>query len=190
MQRRILQGQYAGFLSRAAALIIDMLFIFISIIVVTWFVTTLLNQFLGLDVSACPANTGTRTTLIVYLCEGSRIFLWGFGLLFGPVYFIALWTLTGQTIGKYIMGVRIVRLNGRHVNLLTAIIRYIGYFVSLIPFGLGFLRVLISDRRRGWHDMMAGTCVIYAWEAHQNERFLDRAKQYVKRRRREAKTSH
>ncbi len=188
MERRMLQGQYAGFLSRAAALIIDMLFIFITILVVTWFVTTLLQQFLHLDVAACPVSTGTRTDIRVYLCEGSRIFLFGFGLLFGPVYFIALWTLTGQTIGKYILGVRIVRLNGHHVNVVAAIIRYIGYFVSLMPFGLGFLRVLISDRRRGWHDMMAGTCVIYAWEAHQNERFLNRAQQYIKHRR-QRKTS-
>jgi len=188
MERRMLQGQYAGFLSRAVALIIDMLFISISILAVTWFVTTLLQQFLGVSLNACPANT-ERWNLILYLCEGSRIFLLGFGILFGPVYFIALWTLTGQTIGKYVMGVRIVRLNGHHVNLLAAIIRYIGYFVSLIPFGLGFFRVLISDRRRGWHDQMAGTCVIYAWDAHQNERFLDRAKQYTKRRR-QAKTSH
>jgi uncharacterized RDD family membrane protein YckC len=186
----MLQGQYAGFLSRAAALIIDMLFVSISILAVTWFFTTLLQQFIGVSISACPPFTGARPEFRVYLCEGSRIFLLGFGILFGPVYFIALWTLTGQTIGKYVMGVRIVRLNGHHVNLLAAIIRYIGYFVSLIPFGLGFFRVLISDRRRGWHDLMAGTCVIYAWEAHQNERFLDRAKQYMKRRRREAKTSH
>ena len=189
MERRILQGQYAGFLSRAAALIIDMLFISISILAVSWFVTTLLQQFLGLNVASCPTDTGTGFALRVYVCQGSRILLYGFGILFGPVYFIALWTLTGQTIGKYVMGVRIVRLNGHHVNLLAAIIRYIGYFVSLIPFGLGFFRVLISDRRRGWHDQMAGTCVIYAWDAHQNERFLDRAKQYTKRRR-QAKTSH
>jgi uncharacterized RDD family membrane protein YckC len=186
----MLQGQYAGFLSRAVALIIDLLLIIISVLAVSWFITTLLQQFLGLNVSACPTVTETRGALRVFLCEGARIFLIGFGLLSGPVYFIGLWTLTGQTIGKYVMGVRIVRLNGHHVNLLTAIIRYIGYFVSLIPFGLGFFRVLISDRRRGWHDMMAGTCVIYAWEAHQNEKFLDRAKQYVKRRRHEAKTSH
>jgi uncharacterized RDD family membrane protein YckC len=189
MERRILQGQYAGFLSRAAALIIDLLLVIIAVLAISWFITTLLQQFLNVSVSACPTSAETRTPLPVFICKGSRIFLYGFGILSGPVYFIVLWTLTGQTIGKYIMGVRIVRLNGRHVNLLTAIIRYIGYFISLIPFGLGFFRVLISDRRQGWHDLMAGTCVIYAWEAHQNERFLDRAKQYLKRRR-QAKTSH
>jgi hypothetical protein len=37
----------------------------------------------------------------------------------------------------------------------------------------------------GWLEPV----MIYAWEAHQNERFLDRAKQYMKRRR-QAKTSH
>jgi uncharacterized RDD family membrane protein YckC len=183
MDRRMLQGQYAGFLSRAVAMIIDLLFAIISILAVSWFFTTFLQTFLGLNVSSCPIEGGTFSNLNILICQGARIFLVLFGVWFGPIYFIVLWVLTGQTIGKYIMGVRIVRLNGRHVNLLTAIIRYIGYFISLIPFGLGFLRVLTSDRRRGWHDKLAGTCVIYSWEAHQNDEFLERARKYLTRRR-------
>ena len=40
------------------------------------------------------------------------------------------------------------------------IVRYIGYFVSSLLFGLGFLWVAFDRRKQGWHDKMAGTVVI------------------------------
>jgi uncharacterized RDD family membrane protein YckC len=33
--------------------------------------------------------------------------------------------------------------------------------LSVIPVGLGFLGVLFSENRRGWHDRIAGTEVVY-----------------------------
>jgi uncharacterized RDD family membrane protein YckC len=39
-------------------------------------------------------------------------------------------------------------------------------------FFLGFLWILIDNRRQGWHDKMAGTCVIYNWPARPDENFL------------------
>ena len=41
-----------------------------------------------------------------------------------------------------------------------SVIRYIGYYVSLLPLGLGFLWVLWDTKKQGWHDKMAGTVVI------------------------------
>jgi uncharacterized RDD family membrane protein YckC len=46
----------------------------------------------------------------------------------------------------------------------VALRRFIGYFISGILF-LGFLWVLLDSRRQGWHDKIAGTFVIYSWEA-------------------------
>ena len=42
-------------------------------------------------------------------------------------------------------------------------VRYIGLFLSAIPFGLGFFWVGIDDRRQAWHDKLVHTCVVYAW---------------------------
>ena len=39
-------------------------------------------------------------------------------------------------------------------------IRYLGYYVSAIPFGLGLLWVAFDPRKQGWHDKMAGTVVV------------------------------
>ena len=60
------------------------------------------------------------------------------------------------------------------MNLVTGIRRLLGYLVSTGSLGMGFLWMLIDDRRQGWHDKIAGTCVVYSWEARQNEEFLDR----------------
>jgi uncharacterized RDD family membrane protein YckC len=42
----------------------------------------------------------------------------------------------------------------------------------MIPLFLGFFWILIDDRRQGWHDKIAGTCVVYTWHARPDETFF------------------
>jgi uncharacterized RDD family membrane protein YckC len=42
-----------------------------------------------------------------------------------------------------------------------AVLRFIGYFVSSLVFDLGFIWVAFEPRKRGWHDMIAGTVIIH-----------------------------
>jgi uncharacterized RDD family membrane protein YckC len=70
------------------------------------------------------------------------------------------------------MGLRVVTINGKRLSLLRAILRLIGYLLSALPLYLGFLWTLVDDRRQGWHDKLAGTCVVYTWAARPDERFL------------------
>ncbi len=92
--------------------------------------------------------------------------------IFVVVYFIFFWTTVGQTPGKYILGLRVVSQDGKRLKLFQAVLRYLGYYLSGLPVGLGFFWILIDDQRRGWHDRLAGTCVIYVWDARPDERFL------------------
>lgn len=39
-------------------------------------------------------------------------------------------------------------------------IRYLGYYISLLPLGLGFFWIAWDDKKQGWHDKIAGTVVI------------------------------
>ena len=81
----------------------------------------------------------------------------------GVIYYVGLWTIAnGQTLGKMIMGIKIIRTNGRRVNLGTAILRYVGYFISAIIFFLGYLWVIWDKNKQGWHDKIAGTYVVKA----------------------------
>ena len=96
----------------------------------------------------------------------------------GPVvYALFFWGTTGQTPGKAVMGIRVVRFDGKPMTLWTSVRRIAGYGLSLAAVGIGFLVILADDRRRGWHDKIAGTCVIYSWKARQNSGLVGRARE-------------
>lgn len=170
-QPQDLLGYYAGFISRGLAFAIDTAITSATFIALTWFVsvtaTTLqLRTFLGFSAGTLP---------------WFKAFL---DFLFGPIsaallsityiasYHIFFWALTGQTPGKALLGVRVVTIEGKRVPPLRGILRFASYILSALPLGLGFFWVIIDDNRQGWHDKIAGTCVIYAWAARPDERFL------------------
>jgi uncharacterized RDD family membrane protein YckC len=76
-------------------------------------------------------------------------------------YFPFFWVRGGQTPGMRMFGLKVVMdRDGGPVTLGPAILRLIGYWVDGFVFYLGFIWVLIDKRRRGWHDLIAGTVVI------------------------------
>jgi uncharacterized RDD family membrane protein YckC len=179
MNQANLQGEYAGFLSRAAAFITDVLIISLVLIVLNWFVPAMMTQFMRIDLYVCADSA--QNTLLLFTCKFTRYSLIVFSISFPPLYAIFFWIFAGQTPGKYLFGLRVVRFNGHRMNFVVGMIRYFGYALCLLSLGLGFLNVLINDRRQGWHDRLARTCVIYAWEARQNEAFLDRVRYRIDR---------
>ena len=42
----------------------------------------------------------------------------------------------------------------------TAVVRALACFLSLIVIGLGFLWIAFDPEKRGWHDKIAGTVVV------------------------------
>ncbi|HUE75473.1 MAG TPA: RDD family protein [Chloroflexota bacterium] len=53
-----------------------------------------------------------------------------------------------------------MQTDGSNLDVVGAIIRYIGAIVAAIPFGLGYLWVIWDPNKQGWHDKIAGTYVI------------------------------
>jgi len=77
------------------------------------------------------------------------------------LYFPISWVVTGWTPGMRAFGLRVVReRDGGRVGPITALVRLFGYSVDVFGFFLGFAWILIDRRRRGWHDLLAGTVVI------------------------------
>jgi uncharacterized RDD family membrane protein YckC len=82
--------------------------------------------------------------------------------------YLAIFTAAGgQTIGKMLMGTRVVPFHdggpyGGRVALGAAIVRAAAYFGSLLPAGLGFLPILLTADRRALHDRLADTRVVQA----------------------------
>ncbi len=79
------------------------------------------------------------------------------------LYFVGLWTYWGgQTLGKKAVGIRVVKTDGSAVNLVTAIIRYVGYIISAVCLLIGFIWVAFDANKQGWHDKIASTYVVKA----------------------------
>jgi uncharacterized RDD family membrane protein YckC len=86
----------------------------------------------------------------------------GLNLLVTLAYNVGFWVMSGQTPGKRVLGVRVLRKDGTRVRLGNALRRQIGYWISSI-FYLGFLWILFDNKRQGFHDKIAGTIVTYSW---------------------------
>lgn len=179
-----LQGHYAGFVSRLIAHALDALVRTVSILIITWFFRLPLNSF-QVESGTCPpfpSGPLSWNMLSSLACYAVALAFLVTVVLFVLLYPIVFWVLGGQTPGKAVMGVRVVRLDGRPIDLVTAVRRLLGYWVSSTALFLGYAWILVDDRRRGWHDRLAGTCVIYVWEARENEAFLTRVRSLVVRR--------
>lgn len=66
----------------------------------------------------------------------------------------------GATIGKAILGLRVVTQEGESVGAGRALARALGLLISTPLFNLGFLWSLIQADSRGWHDLLASTVVV------------------------------
>jgi uncharacterized RDD family membrane protein YckC len=76
-------------------------------------------------------------------------------------YFPFFWWRGGQTPGMRLFGLRVVRdRDGGPLSGGQAALRLLGFWVNSVAFYIGFAWVLIDQRRRGWHDLIAQTVVI------------------------------
>lgn len=161
------QLPYAGFVSRLIAFTIDLIIInVISIIIVAS--TGLIANFFGLGNTTGPIKTVLDFTIST-LENGTLLITLSFTSMFGAAYLLFFWVLVGVTPGKALLGLRIVRTDGRPLNIGRALLRLIGYWLSALLLFLGFVLVIIDNRRQGLHDKLAGTVVIYNWQSQDIE---------------------
>ncbi|MFW5708884.1 MAG: RDD family protein [Chloroflexota bacterium] len=138
--------QYAGFVSRAIALVVDLIVIS-GVILFGSAVIDLLNEFFRFS-----------SHFFDHLADFTKLAL---QIGFPIAYFILFNYMFGQTPGKMLMGLRITTANGSTLSFRRAVIRF---FLMVLIAGLvmiGYAWVLIDRRRRGWHDILARTTVVY-----------------------------
>ena len=85
-----------------------------------------------------------------------------FLILLDAAYVIVLTVAGGQTFGKMAFGMRVVDRTGDPVTVSVALVRSIGYLVSVLPLGLGVVLMFLDSERRALHDRLAGTRVLVA----------------------------
>lgn len=134
----------AGFLIRLIAYFID--------IQLFWATLLLFLYISGLARKGLPDLLGTAIVAIAL-----------FGILGNLLYklYLSYTTSTfGATIGKMLVGVVVKNEQGKNLTIWQGFFRYIiGYMVSSLLFGLGFLWIIKDPKKQGWHDMVAGSYV-------------------------------
>ncbi|MDF1515146.1 MAG: RDD family protein [Anaerolineae bacterium] len=77
------------------------------------------------------------------------------------LYYGLMWSRSGQTLGKKMMGIQVVSVDGQLPSYWKSIGRaVIGYGISGIAFDLGFLWMLWDDQKQTWHDKLFKTFVV------------------------------
>jgi uncharacterized RDD family membrane protein YckC len=135
--------EYVGFWLRLWASIIDTLLILVIIApVVSWIY--------GADYWMSGAIIqGPADFLITWVLPAVAVVLF--------------WIYRQATPGKMAIGARIVdATTGGKPTTGQLIGRYLAYYVSTLPLLIGFIWVGIDQRKRGFHDMLAGTVVVRA----------------------------
>ena len=79
------------------------------------------------------------------------------------IYFAVFWSSVGggSTPGMRALGLRVIGADGGPISLGRAFLRVIGLYVAAIILLIGILMVAFTERKRGLHDMIAGTYVVH-----------------------------
>jgi len=139
-------GRTAGGVSRLAAFLIDVVVISVSY---------------GLMVALISYLVGLFTGRTVDLSNESW---WALGsyVTFGFFYFWIGLSVTGRSVGKGLIGLRVVEVNGDPISPGRAAVRTIVYPLSFI-LGLGLIPIVTGKQRRALHDFAAGDKELYDW---------------------------
>ena len=143
------QGFYAGAVTRLVAFMLDQAIVtglFAgALAVVAWVVDQLFSVQISSDRTAGISS-------VAFIC-------WWF------LYYAYPWAVSGKTPGMAMLGIRVVREDGSPASAREASLRVLGMVLCFLTLGIGFLPIVFARRRRGLQDKVAGTAVVYSWDA-------------------------
>lgn len=161
------QYNFAGFWRRTVAGLID--FIILSILPAAWIGVAFLafgSPIQPSDVSAFGLYAPAQEVQdIKEFSENSRfsqqqrIAGWASNI-FSVVFVIGFWTWRGQTPGKMLFKMRIIKKDGSPIGLRDSILRFVGQIIGLTLLCIGFFMIGWDRRKQGLHDKIAGTYVV------------------------------
>jgi uncharacterized RDD family membrane protein YckC len=146
-----LRGQHAGFASRFIAFLFDC-----AISIGVFLLTLGAASFAASVLTGSSIHWSRENTWVVV-----AFFAWEF------FYYAYFWTASGKTLGMVLLGVQVVGQDGSIVGTRRGLLRTLAFPLSFILLGLGFLGILLGRDRRALHDVIAGTAVVYAWDARE-----------------------
>ena len=146
-----------GFWARLGAYIIDciLLYVAMSILTLPW-----KGQLAGLEKDLTASTLQGDPEKLLGVLVGILIYCMIYSL--GSMsYFVVMNGKFGATVGKMAVGAKIVNLDGSPLGYQRAIWRYMAEMVSWLILGIGYLMIAFRSDKRGLHDLLAHTRVIY-----------------------------
>jgi uncharacterized RDD family membrane protein YckC len=154
-----LEGHYAGIVTRLGGFIIDVVAILLLFALAGQALEYVLTVMLRDKVEFSGATILPPVALVV----------WAF------VYFAHPLAVSGRTFGMAVVGVRVVRADGSELSTRRAVVRVLALPLSFLLLCFGILLIVLRGDRRALHDLIAGSAVVYAWDARAARlRFLAR----------------
>jgi uncharacterized RDD family membrane protein YckC len=154
-----LQGRYAGIVTRFTAFCFDLIGVLFVYAIFVAAVNLLVSTLSGRNFKWSSLTVAPWLTLVVWA-------------LFYCSYPVA---AGGRTLGMAIVGLRVLRSDGRPVSGWQAVVRVVALPLCFLTLGVGFLLIVLRRDRRALNDLVGGTAVVYAWDARAARlRFLAR----------------
>ena len=145
---------FAGFWSRAAARIIDLL------IIIAAFNLIYLADRLGADAGLWTGMGLGEGSLTGAGFSMANVFRGLFFLTFPVFYYVYLHATYGQTFGKMALKIKVVNEDGTPLDYRKAFLRWLGYFLCDLTFYIGYLWAAFDPRKQGLHDKVCKTVVV------------------------------
>ncbi len=143
-------GRPAGFWIRLVAYIIDWIILFLADVVIFLIVVAMVDPGFY-DVNNPVSDPSDRATTLYYLLS-----------LFTSIsYFTITISLWAGTLGHRITSIRVLRPDGSKLGPGRAFIRILAAGLSLLLLGIGFLMIAFRDDKRGLHDLICDTVVVF-----------------------------
>lgn len=139
---------YAGFWVRLAAYVIDSVIVFFALLLVRLFSSGLISLTEGTVLGGNVLFNYTLKDIILYV--------------FQVLYFILFTYCTGTTPGKRLMNLYVVSVDEKKLSFLDVLYREtIGRFLCGLTVGIGYIIAGVDKEKRGLHDMLCDTRVVY-----------------------------
>jgi uncharacterized RDD family membrane protein YckC len=141
---------WGGFFRRVAAFMVDV--VIVLLLSVLMGMMSFIGYKVGLAAHDRVVSVGNAGPLVLFLTFG-----WVF---LATAYFVVFHGMDGRTIGKRLLGLRVVSAEQTPVTYRQAFLRCLGLVVAVAPMAAGIFWILLNREKRGWHDLIARTWVV------------------------------
>lgn len=159
-ERVPLEFALASIGNRFLAVAIDHFIQYLSILIIAWFLLALAGMSAGEVVDAPDKLFGEMPKWTV------AITILALFLIFAGYFILFEWLWNGQTPGKKLLKLRVIREDGRPITLWEAIARNLLRIGDAVPgfivpvYSIGLITIFLSNRDQRLGDIFAGTVVI------------------------------